>query len=191
MIVAPKQKFVFIHVQRTGGTSLTNALKESLGRAHKDYPQHWNAQTAAANILEKYKGYYCFGFTRNPWERIFSWYALIYANDSKSLAEERLRFEAFLQLDEATDFTQNLFHYNTLDYFTNKEGALIADKIYEYKNINDDIKSLFDRFNLPLSEIPNMNTGAKKNHKDFYTQKSYNLIAQKCKKDIQYFNYSF
>lgn len=191
MIISHKLKIIFIHVHRTGGTTFTNILRKNLVDNLEILTQHTNAKSINPTFLEKYYDYYIFGFTRNPWDRILSWYSLIHLNNQKSLAEERKRFEEFIENDYASDFTTPFFHYNSLDYFTNKKGELIVDKIFHYKNLEDEIGVLLNKFNLPLTEITVVNETPEKNYKDYYTDKSRSLIAQKCKNDIQYFNYNF
>ncbi len=191
MIISHTLKIIFIHVQRTGGSTLINLLKSELGSDLEILSQHGNARTSESYLLEKYADYYTFGFTRNPWERILSWYSLIHRNDPKNLDQERKRFETFIESDWASDFTTQQFHYNTLDYFSNNKGLIKADKIFRYENFETEIRSLFNKFNFPLKEIPKINNTNPKIFQNFYTKKSQNLIAEKCKKDIEYFNYVF
>jgi hypothetical protein len=191
MIISHNLKIIFIHVHRTGGTAFSNILKQKLVDNFDVLSQHSNTKTLEPEFFKKYNDYYIFGFTRNPWERILSWYSLIHFNDQKDLIGERIRFENFIESDSASNFTTQSFHYNALDYFTNYKDELMVDKIFHYENIDKDIKSLFHQFNLDLTEFPVVNATKVKSYRDFYTDKSVNLIEQKCKKDIQYFNYSF
>jgi hypothetical protein len=191
MIISHIKKLVFIHVQRTGGTSFSNILRQELVDDIETFSQHCNAMMVDADFFEKYSDYYKFGFTRNPWERILSWYSLIYMNDQKSMAEERIRLEKFIEYDLAADFTNHSFYYNTLDYFINKNGDLVADKIFRFENINNEIRTIANQFKLNLIETPVVNVTSPKDYREYYTDKSRTLIAQKCKKDIEYFNYTF
>ena len=191
MTISHQLKMIFIHVHRTGGTALTDVLRQNLGGDFDILTQHSNVKTLVPGFLEKYEGYYTFGFTRNPWSRILSWYSLIHLNDQKSLAEERKRLEEFIEWDAAADFTTQFFHYNSLDYFSNKKGELKVDKIFQYENFESEVGILFNQLNLPLTEVPIRNETYSKNYREYYTDKSRSLIAQKCKKDIQYFRYSF
>lgn len=191
MIISHNLKIIFIHVHRTGGTALANTLRPKLIDNFEILSQHSNAKTLEPTFFNKHNDYYTFGFTRNPWERILSWYSLIHFNDKKDIAEERVRLEKFIESDAASDFTTQFFHYNSLDYFTNNKGEIVVDDIFRYENIDKDIRNIFNRLNLNLTEFPIINATSVKNYKDYYTEKSINLIAQKCKKDIQHFNYSF
>lgn len=191
MLISHPLKFIFIHVHRTGGTTIESLLQNQLRRQIVTLPQHANTKTAEASLLETYKEYYTFGFTRNPWERILSWYSLIHKNDPKSLEEERKRLEAFIELDAAADFKILDFHYNSIDYFSDEKGKLKVDKIFRYENFEHAVIEILKRFDLPFTEIPHVNKTSAKNVRAYYTSKSQDLIAQKCKKDIEYFNYVF
>jgi hypothetical protein len=162
MIISHDLKFIFIHVHRTAGTTLTNLLRKKLVGNFEVFPQHSNARTSESIELIRYNEYYTFGFTRNPWERLLSWYTLIYYNDQISLAEERVRFEQFIEMDAASDFTKQEFHYNTLDYFTTKNGEFIANKIASYEYLENEMGALLQRFNLTPLDIPLLNNTRKK-----------------------------
>ncbi|MEQ8909516.1 MAG: sulfotransferase family 2 domain-containing protein [Vicingaceae bacterium] len=191
MMISHKKKLIFIHVHRTGGTSFGNILREKLDDSFEPFFQHTNAMTVEAEFFEKHRDYYKLGFTRNPWARILSWYSLINLNDQKSMAEERSRLEEFIEVDHAADFAEQSFHYNALDYFTNKRGELMVDKIYRYENLHQEINTIANQLNLHPIEIPTLNTTIPKDYREYYTDKSRRLLAQKCKKDIDYFNYTF
>ena len=119
MIISDYLRSIFIHVHRTGGTTISNLLKCHLDKDNIYQTQHGNAKTSESKFLDQYSDYYTFGFTRNPYERILSWYSLLHQNQPKSLTEERKRFESFLESDAASDFSTQYFHYNSIDYFTN------------------------------------------------------------------------
>jgi hypothetical protein len=191
MIISHTLKIIFIHVQRTGGSALINILKSQFGNHIEILSQHGNAKTSEASMLDEYKDYYTFGFTRNPWDRILSWYSLIHKNDQKSIAVERKRFEKFIELNHADDFISQQFHYNTLDYFTDKRGKLMVNEIFHYENFQNEIWKLLKKLNLSKIEIPVINNTAPKIFQDYYTNKSQELISEKCRKDIKYFNYIF
>lgn len=191
MIISHTLKIIFIHVHRTGGSVLINLLKSQLGNHLEIISQHGNARTSEVYLLEEYKDYYIFGFTRNPWDRFLSWYSLIHKNNQISLGLERKRFEKFIALDYAVDYTSQQFHYNTLDYFSNKKGALKVDKIFRYEDFENEIWKLLTKLHLPKIEIPLINNTTPKVFQDYYTKKSQDLIAKKCRKDIEHFNYIF
>ena len=96
MIISDNLKLIFIHVHRTGGTTIGNLLKSHLDNNIKHLSQHENAKTSESYLLDGYNDYYTFGFTRNPWERILSWYSLIHKNKTpSSLRNSKKRLMSF------------------------------------------------------------------------------------------------
>lgn len=192
MLISHNLNLIFIHVHRTGGTTIGNLIKSHLAsHSYKSLPQHENAKTSASYLLDEYNDYYIFGFTRNPWERILSWYSLINKNSPKSIKEERKRFETFIESNAASDFTTPHFHYNSIEYLTNEKGELKVSNIFRYENFDNAVLELQNKFNLPSLETSILNNTHCKNYHEYYTKKSQLLIAEKCKLDIEYFNYSF
>ncbi len=190
MIVSHKLKFIFIHVHRTAGIAFSNTLRQSLVNHFEIYVQHSNAKSTSLDIQGELADYFVFGFTRNPWQRILSWYSLIHHADPLGVEEERLRLEEFIASDAAIDPQQSFF-YNSLDYFTNDEGNLISDTIYRYENLADSIKEFSSKFDLYMGRMPVLNESQKKNYREYFTDKSRQLISEKCHKDIEYFGYHF
>ena len=191
MLISHSKKLIFIHVHRTGGSSAGNVFRSKEMGCRDTFSQHSNAMTVEDSFFEKYFDYYTFGFTRNPWERMLSWYSLLHFNDQKSLTEERQRLESFIEYDAVLDSTNCFFHYNSLDYFTNKKGDFIADKIFRFEKFHAEILRITDRFNVKSIEIPCVNVTSPKDYREYYTDKSRKLIEEKCRKDIEYFNYTF
>jgi len=72
MLISHRSKFVFIHIHRTGGTTITNLLKIALGNKLIALGQHENVATSEEKRLETLSKYLIFGFVRNPWDRLLS-----------------------------------------------------------------------------------------------------------------------
>ena len=191
MIISHELKFIFIHVHRTGGTTLKNILLTQLKGKAQSNSQHGNARTAEYSLIEKHKDYFVFGFARNPWQRMLSWYSLINKHNMRDIADKKKDFEYFLQNDLAFGPLENSFHYNQLDYFTSADNQLVTSKIYRYEHFEEELKELFTLLALPAIDIPVINNTDKKNYKEYYSEKSIDLINEKCKKDIDYFGYKF
>ncbi len=191
MTISHDLKLIFIHVHRTGGSTIRNLLKQELGSKIENISQHGNAMSSESVFLEKHADYFRFGFVRNPWDRLLSWYSLINKWDPLNIELERLRFEEFLELDLSAKQGDDFFHYNQLDYFPLLNDSLNSIKIYRYEKFEDETNEIFGLLGHPLKKIPITNNTSIKDYKDFYTERSKELVKQKCHKDITYFKYSF
>ena len=113
MIVSAEGRFVFIHVQKTGGVSVETALTRTFpdarspglaGRRHAGL-------TEAVETMPEIRDYYSFGFVRNPWARLYSWHAMVVRRRARADAgnrsfARRLRKNAFwaVVVDELLEF---------------------------------------------------------------------------------------
>ena len=189
MLIAHELNLLFIHIPRTGGTTITNIITEQLESKPIVLQQHANTKTSEGERLKHYPHLYKFGFVRNPWDRILSWYGLLCKGNNQKLTA--LEFEKFL-IDSVTIYqNDNYFHFNQLDYFTDKNGVLQIDFIGRFENFSIDLKTVFEKISFPLDKIPINNPTEKKNYQVFYTDKSRAIITDLCAKDIAYFGYSF
>ena len=89
MIVSHRHKFIFVHLGRTGGRSLTEALARHCGpddiitwtsgkvrgQNAAGFGRHDSAREIRAKVGERvWNEYFKFTFERNPWEKIVSRY---------------------------------------------------------------------------------------------------------------------
>ena len=69
-MISHKHKFIFVHIPKTGGTSIESLF---IRNAHiKDVPgKHHMVRNLDGELLKKY---FAFTFVRNPWDRMVSYY---------------------------------------------------------------------------------------------------------------------
>jgi hypothetical protein len=190
MIIIRKRKTIFIHIHRTGGSSMISLLKQALPNQVDVIAQHGNASTMEGKLLKEYPGYFIFSMVRNSWDRALSWYSLLHKSDPKDLETERLRFEQFL-MNKTQDDGNDSFLFNQLDYFKNATHTIDNVMIYRYENYTEEVKKIATRLDLTIQEIPRINETTTKEYRDYYTERSKALVTQKCARDIDYFGYSF
>ncbi len=76
MLVSHSHKLVFVHIQKTGGQTVSKVLKENISDISRFKPKHAPA-IQANDELEGWDEYFKFAFVRNPWDRLVSWYSMI------------------------------------------------------------------------------------------------------------------
>jgi hypothetical protein len=202
MIINHKYKFIFIHIQKTAGTSITNSLynlpeTENLHHSH-----------SMINLLvdDEYEDYFKFCFVRNPFDRLISWYNMIlqkgFHNDwSKYILENSTNFSEFLELTDIVIERNPLelqsqvgypksISFNQLDYISDNLGNIQCDFIGRFENINDDFNILSQMLNIKL-ELNHLNKFKHNHYKDYYNQIDLEKVSNLYKRDIEYFNYKF
>jgi len=76
MLVSHSHKLVFVHIQKTGGQTVSKVLKKNILDLTRFRRKHEFA-VQAAEALEGWDEYFKFAFVRNPWDRLVSWYSMI------------------------------------------------------------------------------------------------------------------
>ena len=202
MIINDKYKFIFVHIQKTAGTSITDALF----KIPETYQLHHSHSILNTIKIEDYKDYFKFCFVRNPFDRLISWYNMIlekgFHNDwSKYILENSTNFSEFLELTDIiiernplelqsqVDYTKSI-SFNQLDYISDNLGNIQCDFIGRFENINDDFNILSQMLNIKL-ELNHLNKFKHNHYKDYYNQIDLEKVSNLYKRDIEYFNYKF
>ena len=191
MLLLHDYKLIYIHVHRTAGTALSEVLREISTDYLETQNQHANMQTQELQFIQTHPDYTVVGVARNPWDRIASWYSLLHKSRPLELKEDRFRFEIFLRDDQMIAQNDGSIHYNCLDYFSTTEDRIITRHILQYDNLEIELDQLCRQNNMPKLAIDKINRSPRLNLRELYTEKSRELVRQKCEKDIAFFDYEF
>ncbi|HUQ30104.1 MAG TPA: sulfotransferase family 2 domain-containing protein [Candidatus Paceibacterota bacterium] len=215
MLISEQKKFIFVHNQKTGGVSIANYLRDQAQDCITLLPNHAYAIDGISKIGRGvWDQHYSFGFVRNPWSRLVSWYQMIVNPPQKPenskgqwtpnnglwkyVQEHSSTFEEFL--DNCTDIIsenrdgfiyQKSFTKNQIDYFTDASGTLAVNFVGRFEQLQEDFDKVTTALNLPQTKLPILNVGPTTDYRTFYTERTKQLVAERFKKDIEIFGYSF
>lgn len=215
MIISPGRGFVFVHMPKTGGTSLTLAL-EARARADDvligDTPKSRRRQKRIADLpargrlwkhstladLDGWLGpadldaMFVFTLVRNPWDRLLSLYTW-------SLAQ---RFDhPVVRLARSTDFAGFLrdpgLRQRILDapagaYVTDASGRERCDAFIRLEQYEADIAPVERRLGFALRPLPVANRSDRpRDWRAAYDVAGAETVARLCAPDIARFGYRF
>lgn len=201
MIVSDSHRLLFVHVQKTGGVTLTNLLKSQIDDVRSVEKRH----APLPRILRKEPGltdYWIFGFVRNPWDRMVSWWSMIenwrdYAERSGIDTEHRWNhfwrgaseYESFEQfvLQGTEEFPR--LRKNQLDYLRTKRRR--ADFIGRTETLAEDSRHALEHFGLGTDGLGHDNRSKRVGYRDYYDRRTRDQIAQVFATDIAEFGYEF
>ncbi len=89
-------------------------------------------------------------------------------------------------------FVKNL--KNNSEFYFDSNGSPVADFYIKYENLEDDYKKVCEIIGIPYEKLPKLKTKQrkiKKRYSEYYCQKTKEIIADKFKKEIEYFGYEF
>ena len=75
MIYHPEKNYLFVHIQKTGGTSISEALMKHAGATFVS-PAHLPLHALEFSSPRPF----VFAVVRNPWDRLVSWYEMMKRN---------------------------------------------------------------------------------------------------------------
>lgn len=181
MIISHDLRFIFIHVQKTGGTSIMQALLTQVKKSEPLPESMFHA--SITEVLEKFpetKGYFKFAFIRNPWDRLVSLYEFIRQTPNIPGHKEVLTmsFSDFL-------IDQDKYHTGQLSMVTG------LDFIGRYENLEYDFDKVCTTLNLPKLVLPVANKSIRSPYKYYYNDTTQQLVAKKFAKEIETFGYDF
>jgi hypothetical protein len=205
MLISKNPKFLFIHIQKTGGTSLIRALQSGIDEVARFRGTHDHAAWAREDLGADFDSYFKFAFVRNPWERLVSWYTMIEQRSRVNGGEGINRFWTYV-LSKSKSFDDFVIHctdtvddtdgrksvnYSQLDYISDDRGRLIVDFVGRYERIEEDARTIFDRLGVNGVPLPHENRSSHRDYRHYYTDVTRRIVAQRYARDIEYFGYAF
>jgi chondroitin 4-sulfotransferase 11 len=202
MIINHQHRFIFIHIQKTAGSSITEALNRLDGSQQLGY------QHSMMNSLETaiYEGYWVFCFVRNPFDRLVSWWNMmmhkgIHNDFSRYLLSNSSNFSEFLDCTEVIDDQNALIPsmnepypksiaFNQLDYITGKDGRLAVHFIGRFESLQADFKRISDAIGVQLV-LPHSNAYERKHYREYYSPGDVEKVRRMYKRDLKFFGYDF
>ncbi len=203
MRISDSRRVLFLHVPKTGGASIEVALDRNVPDIRAPYPRHSTLGEVLAREPEV-GDYWIFGFVRNPWARMVSWWAMI---DNARIAAEAgneaqiARFENYSEWKAVRGFTFEEFVTRGADEVAQiarpqlvllTSGDRRPDFIGRAENMVDDFNVARERFGLrPKDAMPHKHKGTHGHYRDYYTPETRQRVADLFAVDIDEFGYEF
>lgn len=212
MLISDQKNFIFVHVQKTAGTSLQKVLRAHAPDVRLWLGRHGHALTGAEEIGRgRWEKYFSFGFVRNPWDRLVSHYSMIRDRIAELTPEQREEARPFkielwnYVLHFSQDFDSFLdnctgliwdrdcyksFMFNQIDYLADADGNLLVDFVGRFENFEADANHALQRIGID-AQVPRLNVSKRGGYRDYYTARTRDLVACRFARDIAAFGYEF
>lgn len=217
MLLSLKHNFLFVHIAKTGGTSIRQSLlrqqwndpyriplflcsRISRWTGHKlgiKFPRHAKA-IAAQEMLprELYDQLFKFAFVRNPWDlQVSSWHHL--RRERPHLVEHCKSFSEFIRykLDPEREYQ---FHIDTSiewqsDYLIDLHGKLIVDFVGRYEHLAENYLEVCERIGIKPPKLLHKREAKDrdKDYRSYYDADTAERVARYFEPDISRFDYQF
>lgn len=233
MLISEEGNFIFIHIQKTAGTSLRQFLTREYPDSKELLRQHSGVSEGADALQARWSRYYKFAFVRNPWDRVLSWYSMVMTKDSveslpfwhmltnksqynilwQYLRKNTRDFNDFVEtivdvslrhpvdmmasrlvLEKRMKSHGHINLFSQLDCLRDSKGNLGVDYIAKVENIDCEVRNILNAIGHPNSDsatLSQLNRSARRPYQEVYTDKTRDIIYERCKEDIEYFGYEY
>ena len=207
VVISDAHRFLFLHVQKTGGSTIDNRFDEVLPDA-RSLPG-MNKHAALGAILEQESAlasYWTVGFVRNPFARLVSWWRMVkrleeYAAAGEEKAARFLQRPGFMRSVSRSypDFesfvmrgTEEHRRLRTpqLKYVVSRTRH--ADFIGRQESLELDLRAVFARLELPWAPLESVNIDHHRpDYRELYTAAMRARAEEIFAPDLAAFDYSF
>ena len=217
MILSNRHRFLYVHIAKTGGTSVRAALRRLQWR-DPYYPAQWlcsrlshltghriaaklprHAKIVCAQEMlprEVFDGLFKFAFVRNPWDlQVSSWHHL--KRERPQLLEGRDSFDAFTRwkLDPQRPYQ---YHLDTAitpqtDYLVDLHGQVLTDFLGRYERVQDDFDRICKTLGIVAPALPHKRRAQDRStdYRSYYSDALAERVAQHFARDVEMLGYRF
>ena len=191
--ISPQQRGIFIHIPRTGGTTISRHV-------HRVAPRMFIGHATAAFVKSQlvyngsmFDGLFKFAFVRNPWERHVSWW--LYCRDT--LKRDTCSFESYIKDEIAMVVTCASIDWLTGGYWsqsifvTDGKGNDIVDFIGQFEKFDEDFSYVCGVLGIDDNYVKRNESKTPYDYREYYDDESAQMIADRCKWEINRFGYTF
>lgn len=217
MILSNRYNFLYVHIAKTGGTSVRAALRRLQWR-DPYYPVQWLCSrlshltghriaaklprhakiVCAQEMLPKdfFDGLFKFAFVRNPWDLQVSSYHHL-KRERPHLLEGHESFEAFTRwkLDPARPYQ---YHLDTAitpqtDYLIDLHGRLLTNYLGRYERLHEDFAHICKTIGVPTPTLPHKRqaTDRSKDYRRYYSDDLAERVGRHFARDLEILGYRF
>ena len=209
MLISRKCGFLFIHIYKNAGTSITSSLSSFTGQsrllmtANRIFkmvniptpfydPQPFHDHITASELIDAmgkdlFNSFFSFAFVRNPWDWQVSLYKFMLKepkHHQHKLIKSLGNFEEYIEWRCENDL------WFQKDFICSENDELLIDFVGKFENIDADFRKICSRIGISAS-LPKLNVSNTKPYQEFYTDKSRELVRQSFAPDIELFEYEF
>jgi hypothetical protein len=211
MLLSTEKNFLFIHIPKTGGSSINHLL----------YPyRNFEYSTTNHLTIENYKNWvdtglfnslFKFSFVRNPWDLQVSTWRYSVRNfgmtiDFKSyilwkfLDETNvLDYHKYVNLteeDKIEEHIKNAFYINRVPqmyFLISENGKIMVDYIGNLETIESDMEYICNKLDIDLQFVPKINVSNVENesYQDYYDEETKKIVGDRFRLDCELFGYTF
>jgi len=216
MLISHRHRFAFIHVPKTGGTSVARALWRHADHADgywanrclavvgihvnhfaplrsRKFRPHTSADILRRNLPRgTFESLFTFAFVRNPWDLLVSYYHFLRdaAGHDEHTSHRRRRAARLPDFEAYVRYEIGRDKISQTRMVADRSGRVIVDFLGRYESLAPDFAHACRRIGIDAS-LGRANMSARGDYRDYYTPRLAALVRDHYAEDIERFGYEF
>lgn len=179
--------YVFIHINKTGGSSIEHAL--GVGLDHSTAAEKFE-QLGAEAWAKKFT----FTMVRNPWDKVVSHYHWRVKTNQTGIADQGLEFSewvrrAFGDQDPRYHDDPRMFMPQR-QWLVDRNDQMIVEFVGRFENLADDFEVIRRRLDLDAT-LGHAKPTTRDHYRTYYDSTTQELVERVYAEDLEEFGYSF
>ena len=218
MMISHRRRFIFVHIYRTAGQSISEALapysddpdrlivhipvlRRLLKRrivTHRKLMSH-NAGHPSAKELKAalppkvFDNFHKFTFVRNPWDWQISVYHFVVQYPSHPYHEF---YKSFGRFENYLEWRIKNGVQLQKEFVVSETGESLVDFVGRYETLQKDFETVCKRVGIKCRlgikcSLPHRNQSTHNDYREYYTPQTKALVARAYEEDIDFFGYEF
>jgi hypothetical protein len=179
-------ELIFLHITRTGGTSIEVALAGQDWWCISPRTKHLSAsQIRSQSGEERWNNYFKFSVVRNPWDRVVSMFATGWWMDGERQPDAEAEFEHFIE---------NLAPHPNEIYSSLMYSEIInepLDMIIRYEALQEGFDKVCELIHRPRVLLGREESRERLHYSVYYSDTTRRRVAELFRKDIEHYRYVF
>lgn len=209
MLVSHSRRFIFVHLPKNAGTSVTRCLQpfaetrlEALVQRHplarrvlgslitcEPYRTHIRAREIRENLgPQRFDSYFSFAIVRNPWDRHVSFYNY---KLKKTASSAHAMYRSFGSFESYVTWACVNKPMRQKPFVCAKDGEQVVNFIARFENLDEDFRRICGAIGIAPRRLPKLNSSSSHSYRDYYTDATRELVRKACAADIELFGYDF
>lgn len=202
MLISDAHRLVFVHVPKTGGVSIDDVLRGACPDARSVAADGTRISRHATleRIMtreEQLADYWSFGFVRNPWARLLSWYSMIQRWDRHGRRGGNQMWHRAADYADFTEFvvrgTEELPRVGVaqVDYLRSPAFGREVDFVGRTESLARDLEVVQRHLGVTPTPPPHRNKSRRRSYHDHYTPAARAKVEDVYAADLEAFGYTY
>jgi hypothetical protein len=212
-MISLKHKFIFIDIPKTASTSLRTALYDEtckyihsclLNKTVTGFVQY-DSMNRNGSVIDPdeidLNDYFVFTVVRNPFDRLVSYYRWRISKYDKPGSGRKYSLNPDISFDEYVENIEiyddqelvdhSRWHKPQIDWISYDEGSVCTDYIGRFESLSESWNHIKTQINVDGDLQHLMKNDNSVWYQDFYNSHTKQLVRERYKRDLDFFNYDF